>query len=383
MELKLNNFSNKQDYYEQIGQTLNNWAQSFIRPIDYSVEHTTQAFASATSSRAYKIAVASMHTLVLPCTLTLYAMGTAVDQIGDFLKTRTYNYLPGKAQEKTPTPRTPFSLLSANLCMLPYGIATWAGMSPAQQRIDALAQKILQTNADFICLQEMAPDHANALWNKIHKHYAHGFSRIGPMPSNRMNGGLFFASKYPVEKTLYHPLPNTGPIARGIFCVKTHIGWILTGHLKAGDDDSDVILRKEQVSSIQNLCEKLSDNGTIPCLLAMDSNIKRTGKKNDEYELSGIPKYFYNSYTSSEPFSLTPENATCTNVPGLALQGKQPQTLEDAYEHIDYILSYKSTAHLLSIKTQQIPTYSIPNISPLSDHKILLAEGSCIPLANR
>lgn len=376
MKLETNYFSNSLNFKEKAGQALNNWAQSFIRPIDYSVEHCTQVFADASSSKAHKIAVACLYTLVFPCTYVLYITGTLLDQTGDFLKARSYNYLPGNAKEKNPSSQAPFSLLSANLCMLPYGIWTWAGISPAYQRTDALARKILESNSDFVCLQEMAPSHANTLWNKIKKNYAHGFSRIGPMPSNRMNGGLFFASKYPIEKTLYHPLPNKGPIARGIFCAKTHIGWILTSHLNAGSSDSDILLRREQVSAIQKLCEKLSENGKIPCVIAMDSNIKRTGKENDEYTLSEIPKYFYNSFTTPHPFCLTPETATCTNVPGLALQGKKPKNLEDAYEHIDYILTYKASANSLSLKTQQLPTYSQINALPLSDHKMLLAKGS-------
>lgn len=375
MTLNINYFLTNLTFYERAGQTLNSWAESFIRPIDYSVEHCTKVFVAASSSKVHKTAVALLHTLIFPCTYALYELGSLIDLVGDHLKTRDYTYLPGKAQEKDPALKAPFTLLSANLCMLPYGIWTWAGISPAYERIDALAQKILQTNSDFVCLQEVAPVYANKLWDKIRSQYAHGFSRMGPMPRNRMNGGLFFASKYPIEKTYYHPLPNIGPITRGVFCAKTHIGWILTTHLKAGSSDSDVLLRKEQVASLQKLCKDLSENGTIPCLIAMDANIPRTGKERDEYTLSEIPKHFYNSFDDDTPFTLTPENATCTNMPSLALQGKDPKDLEDAYEHIDYILSYKNSYNVASLKTEQIPLYSILETSPLSDHKMLGSYG--------
>ena len=379
MKLEINNFSSNLNFYERYGQALNNCAHYFIRPIDYSVEQCTQVFAKASTSKVHKISTALFHTLLLPCTYPLYTLGVVIDQLGDFLKTRPYNYLSGASLEKRPMEKTPFSLLSANVCMLPYGIWTWAGIRPPHERIDALAKKIIDASCDFVCLQEMAPAQANLLWDKIRKDYAHGFARIGPMPVNRMNGGLFFASKYPIEKTLYHPLPNTGPIARGIFCVKTPIGWILLGHLKAGSSDSDILLRREQVASIRKLCEKLSQNGTIPCLVAMDANIQRTGGTQDEYVLSEIPEHFYNSLQSKKSFTLTEETATCTNMLGLQLQGKEPQKEEDAYEHIDYILSYKPSSESLSLKTELVATYSLLDKCPLSDHKILLCNGFYLP----
>lgn len=374
LETKIQTFSPHLSFSEKVGQRLNNWGQRFVRPIDYSVENCTLTFTSKSRSHLQKIATSVMHAFAFTYTIVLYEIGDAIDRTGDFFKTKPYNYLAGKAQEKSPFAQNSFSLLSANLCMLPYGVWAYHGISPPNLRIDGLVKKILQTDSDFVCLQEISASHANTLWRKIQKHYAHGFSRIGPMPLHRMNNGLFFASKYPIEQTLYHSLPNKGAIDRGVFCVKTKLGWILVGHLKAGKAESDMLVRKEQVASIQQLCKYLSANGTIPCLIAMDSNIPRVGGSNDEYTLSEIPQHFTNGLYPGNFFSLTPEKATCTNIFSLALQGKNSKSIEDAYEHIDYVLSYKPSSHLISLTTSQIPTYSESNTPPLSDHKILVSK---------
>jgi endonuclease/exonuclease/phosphatase family metal-dependent hydrolase len=374
LETKIHPFISKLKFREKAGQILNHWGQQFVRPVDHSVENCTQVFTAKTSSKLHKIATAAMHAITFTYEVILYEIGDAIDRTGDFLKTRPYNYLKGTAQEKPLAPANSFSLLSANLCMLPYGIWAYEGLKAPSQRIETLAKKILDTHSDFVCLQEMGAAHANALWKKLQDHYAHGFARVGPMPIHRMNNGLFFASKYPIEKTLYYPLPNTGTIDRGVFCAKSHLGWIIVGHLQAGKSELDILTRKQQVEAIEQLCRYLSKEGTIPCLLAMDSNIPRLGGKEDEYTLSRIPEYFQNGLYSNSSFSLTPEKATCTNIFSLALQGKEPQSIQDAYEHIDYILSYKPSSHLISLKTSQIQTYSRSHRDPLSDHKILLAK---------
>lgn len=377
-------FSSKLNTYEQAGQKLHSAALSFIRPIDYAVERSMQAFSTAiipgkfnnhssfVAEVVLRVMSVSLSILSLPLTLSLYGIGQILDQTGNLLQKRPYYYLQGNLQEASQDKDT-HTIFSANLCMLPYGIATLGGVRPAKQRIDQAAKAILTADADFVCLQEMSMGPSLELWEKIKDNYAHAFTRIGPMPANRMDGALFFASKHPVEEVYYHPLPNTGPIARGIFSIKTKMGWIINGHLSAGSSEETVALRKTQMAAIADLCEKLSLEGSIPCFLFIDSNIKRTGKDNDEYSLSGLPEHFTSGLAKESPFILSAENATCTNCLTFSIQGTEdPKDIEEGFEHIDCALSYKGKA---TIKSTVIPAYNLnERENALSDHHILLSE---------
>ncbi len=370
--------------YEKAGQYLHSAALSWIRPIDYAVECSMHVFSTAINPGKFgnqstflteiiaRVMSVSLSILSLPLTLSLYGIGEVLDVTGDFLQKRPYNYLKGAFEEKQDTKDT-YTVLSANLCMLPYGIATLGGIRPAAARIDEAAEAILTADADFICLQEMSMSPSLQLWEKIKDKYAHGFTRIGPMPTNRMGGGLFFASKYPIEEVQYHALSDDGPIARGVFCVKTKTGWIINAHLRAGSSQEVVALRKKQVQEITSLCEKLSQEGTVPCFLFMDSNIKRTGKENDEYSSSGITEHFTSGLKEESSFTLTPKNATCTNCLSSTIQGKEdPKDIEEGFEHVDCALSYKPSQ--AKVKTTLIPAYDLHKREvALSDHHILLS----------
>ncbi|MES2199480.1 MAG: endonuclease/exonuclease/phosphatase family protein, partial [Chlamydiota bacterium] len=371
--------------YEKAGQWLHRSASPWIRPIDYAVECSMHTFSTAINPGKFSnqpsfLAEATLRvmsvfisTLSLPLTLPLYVIGEMIDLTGDLLQKRPYNYLEGTCKEKQDTKNT-YTVFSANLCMLPYGIATLGGVRSAGSRIDAAAEAILTADADFICLQEMSISPSLKLQEKIKDTYAHSFTRIGPMPTSRMGGGLFFASKYPIEEVQYHPLSNTGAIARGVFCAKTKAGWILNAHLSAGSSDEIVALRKKQMEEIILLSKKLSQEGAIPCFLFMDSNIQRTGKENDEYSLSQIAEHFTNGLNGEKPFTLTPENATCTNCLTSAIQGKEdPKNIEEGFEHIDCALSYKPSQ--VTVKSTVIPAYNLERREEaLSDHHILLSE---------
>ncbi len=371
--------------YEKTGQWLHSTALSWIRPIDYAVECSIHTFTTAINPGKFgnqssflaevtlRVMSVSLSILLTPLTLSLYGIGEILDLTGDLLQQRPYNYLKGSVEEKQDT-KNSYSVFSANLCMLSYGIATLGGIRPATSRIDEAAVAILTADADFICLQEMSMAPSLELFEKIKSRYAHGFTRIGPMPTNRMNSGLFFASKYPIEEVQYHALSDNGPITRGIFCVKTKTGWIINAHLRAGSSPEVTQLRKKQLQEISTIAEKLSQKGAIPCFLFMDSNIKRTGKENDEYSLSGISEHFTSGLKEESPFLLTPENATCTNCLTSTIQGnKDPMDIEEGFEHIDCALTYKSSK--ATISSTVIPGYDLDKREEaLSDHHIILSE---------
>ena len=100
MKLEANNFLSDLIFYERIGQSLNNLAESCIRPIDYSVERCFQVFGAGSSSTLQKIYTICLHALAFPGTFALYGIGEVIDNIGDLLQTRPYHYLEGQAKEK-------------------------------------------------------------------------------------------------------------------------------------------------------------------------------------------------------------------------------------------------------------------------------------------
>ncbi len=365
--------------------SLHRAAEFCIRPIDYTVEQSIRSFMTAVTPGKFgncnsylrevscRIMSVACGILLFPISLALYGTGLVLDKTGDLLEDKPYRYLKGAAEEKRGLlEKNGISFFSANLCMLPYGIPALGGVSPPFHRIGHAAEMILAEDKDFVCLQEMSFIPSLSLWEKIKGSYAHGFTRIGPMPVNRMGTGLFFASKYPVEEVQYRSLTDDGPIVRGVFCAKTKKGWIINGHLSTRSPQ----LRKQQMQEITDICKDLSQEGKVPCFVCIDSNIARTGKANDEYANVAFEKDFINGFEHPEPFVLTSENATCTNLLQAAVRKKKdPERVEEAFEHVDYILSYKSSAPAGRIKTRLIQGYDLQNReNAVSDHHALCAE---------
>lgn len=169
----------------------------------------------------------------MPFSLAAYGIGIGCEMIGSLFYQRPYSYLKGEASEKSNS--TSFDVFSANICMLAYGISYFAGVMHPSERIEQTVQAIIKADPDFIFLQELASSYAFSLWDKISDRYAHGFTHIGPMPWSRMESGLFFASKYPIEEVRYVLLTYQGAIVRGVFCVKTEAGWMIGAHLSQVD----------------------------------------------------------------------------------------------------------------------------------------------------
>jgi hypothetical protein len=383
------NFLANENVWEKRAERLHRFALHYIADsINQSIAKLIRVFTTACTPKQFgnqdslwleiakRIFTVIMVILCLPLHLVHFGIGSALDQLGNACAKKPYLYLQGSSHlEEVPNEQEKkFSVLSANVCMLPYGIEAFAGIRPSDARIEELAIAILESNKDFLCLQEMSTPDALKLWEKIKHAYAHGFTRIGPMPFTRMEQGLFFASKHPILEAKYYPLSNAGWIARGVFCVKVAAANILTTHLNAGSLQEICDLRKKQVGEIAALCKELEEKEGKPSILCMDANITRTGSIEDEYSLSGLPKYFESDLSKEGPFTLEEKTATCTNELGMQIQGKPlPEKVQQRLEHIDYILCYKGAKNVASIQTQFVDTYACGE-KALSDHKMLEAE---------
>lgn len=361
------------------------------RPLNYLVERAMHNFQVAVlpgkfgnrstywEEVAGRIVETALSVIALLPALTLNYIGKYLHSQADRFGipyTLSGNYSPqSKEQEK----RNDRLFLTFNLCMLPYGIASLGGLSSPVNRIDRIAKKILETDADFVCLQEIHFPYALQLWDAIENSYSVGFTRIGPMPSSGIGTSLFFASKYPVSETIYHPLTDPGPIARGVFAAKTETGWILNAHLSSDSPE----VRKQQIREIADFCQELLEKERIPCFICLDSNIQRIGGKEDEYARSGIEEHFINTRNFLEPFVLSSETATYTACLGEEARGKpRPESISTAFEHVDYVLCYTPSFPGGTFTSSILPAFDLSDPeNSLSDHQGVLVRRT--PSSNR
>ncbi|XP_043363151.1 sphingomyelin phosphodiesterase 3-like isoform X2 [Dermochelys coriacea] len=145
--------------------------------------------------------------------------------------------LPGKAKA--------FSFASANVCLLPDGLATFSNLGQLKQRVARIGQCLTQGEAsasfasprssqfnregragpgeilapfppdvDFLCLQEVFDQRAGArlcqLLSPFYEHivYDVGVYGLHGCTLKVFNSGLFLASRYPVLAAQYHCYPN-------------------------------------------------------------------------------------------------------------------------------------------------------------------------------
>ena len=363
-------------FFEKTGCFWQKNALRWMVPIDRSVAISIRAFCTAILPGKFgnqgsyqteilrRIAEVTFCVICLPLALTSYAIGIGCEMIGSLFYQRPYSYLKGQVSEKSNS--TSFDVFSANICMLAYGISYFAGLRHPSERIEKTAQAIIKADPDFIFLQELASSYAFSLWDKISDRYAHGFTRIGPMPWSRMEASLFFASKYPIEQVRYEPLTYQGAIVRGAFCVKTEAGWMIGAHLSQGKENVD--LRKTQMQEIADLCDKISLGGEIPCAVFIDSNILQLGTDDDEYSNCKPIENFVENRADQKP--------TCTNLLTYSIQGKEdPICIHEAFEWIDHAFVYKPSQEHISLETSLVPGYDLEDReNALSDHQILYSK---------
>lgn len=321
------------------------------------------------ANRVFKAVGAAFITLL---SLPLVGIGTGLEILGERLFATCYQKLEGSVMENALSPT--MKLLSANVCMLPWGIWWFAGVSRhAEQRIDELAEKILTLQADIVCLQELAPPYAELLWEKIKESYPHGATHIGPIPISRMGSNLFVASKFPLQDAHFYPFEDDLLVGRGIFTFHTKQSWILATHLQAGNDEKHELTRKKQLNYLKSVSFQLQKKKDLPVFVLMDSNCKRTGIEQDEYSQVGINEDFINPLSCTK---LSEETSTCTNKLSYIVQGKDlPENIAIQEEHIDCILLQKSNSKSISSFQVEI----LPNFcnredpdKTLSDHVALI-----------
>lgn len=361
--------------YDTIGQTLNTISMHLVRPIHYSTESLIRCFmpiyptelvgCENTSVELSRRIISFLHgSIALPLVSNMWLLGGAIDTVADSLERRPYNKLIGGANNKIKEDGS-YTFLSLNSCLF-WGCLPmfFGGLSPARERVNAIAGMILKENADFVLMQEVSYESACAIWKKIKNHYKYGFTRIGPNFWLKMESGLFVASKFPIiGEAQYVKFPSNSNMSRGLFYFETDACWVFNTHLDVGEDKENILLRKQQMDLIVKEMEKYKSKK--PCLLFGDLNITRTGLEDREYK----SLILQNFYDPCEKYPVNDETATWTKLLADHAWGKSDPKSPD-YELVDYVLMNKESVNRVELQVRLVPTFDLtsPNKCP-TDHR--------------
>jgi endonuclease/exonuclease/phosphatase family metal-dependent hydrolase len=364
-------------FQENIGFSLNWIALQCLKPMHYTSELFIHSYftpirpgefgnlSTKTLERVSRAFQFIFCVVVAPVALVGLGISFALDSLGDYMTQKSYMKLVGNAEEKKSCSKPSFMTLNA--CMLWGGLPIlFGGVRPARERIDEVANLILEQDPDVLVMQEMSFESGRSLWDKLKDTYASGFTRISPMPGFSLDSGLFIACKLPiVTEPIFYPLPSHKIIKKGFFYFETEKHAVFVAHLVAGDEAEDAAVRKEQLDAIVSKMQKARKELSKECLLLGDLNInlKRTG--NDEYSTSKVSEFLAND---TIPCEITEETANCTNRLIAYAKGQKVEE-ENAFEHIDYALRLR-TPFGTPLTVRLVATYDLNQPDrALSDHK--------------
>ncbi|MBS0604598.1 MAG: endonuclease/exonuclease/phosphatase family protein [Verrucomicrobia bacterium] len=295
-----------------------------------------------------------------------------------------YLYLKGGAAEKIlPSAQDPFTVLNLNTCFLPGelvyvhgGVALW------QQRVEAIADKIISSGADVICLQEMfTEDACHALYEELKEHYSHFYVAIGPRPLGfspatfGLPSGLFVASKFSVEDPHFTPFAVTGyQMNYGFFdfvikSADTPLAHLYSTHLQSLNEEQFPQIR---AAELMQIIEKMQNDGpSVPRIACGDFNIPWGSGEPGE---SLIRAYFYDDYNHGRT-EFSEGQQTCTDyfIDRFFASIGHPQPIGANLQIIDYALLFQPAALGCTIQTVLIPMNRLSEAeSAVSDHNGLL-----------
>ncbi len=151
--------------------------------------------------------------------------GIALRALGSYWQPRPFLSERGTAEEKGLSSERSFTLLSWNVCCVAGGYPiSDGGVMPWASRVDAVARKIIETNADVNCLYETFDLQAAVKLSEELKRagYSHLYYNIGPKALGPPSG-IFVASKYRVANPEFTQFPEdlligrTKHASKGIF----------------------------------------------------------------------------------------------------------------------------------------------------------------------
>lgn len=290
-------------------------------------------------------------------------------------------YKKGSAQEKSNI-NSDLSILTLNTCFLPGKLTfLWGGVASWKDRLSSMSEKILSSNADVVCLQEVFyEDAAKALYEKLKGTYAHFYFSIGPRPmglslhSLGFSSGLFVASKYPMENpafTLYKSAAFPMNYGAFDFVVKregTSLAHIYTTHLQALDMPSFPQVRASQLQQVIDKMQSDSQNGDkIPYFLCGDLNIPLGRNEPSETMLK---THFIDSYSS---VAHSGPDCTCTDyfIGYFLSSNKKMEEIDPNFRTLDYALLLNTVPREITTSLVRMNRIEKPK-EAVSDHHGLL-----------
>jgi len=264
-------------------------------------------------------------------------------------------------------------VLNWNVCFFPESLSLlFGGVLPWEDRIVGVANQIIESDADIVCLQEVfSRESAEKLYHLLEKEYAYFYINIGLKPFGfntdmiGLSSGLFVASKVKIENPqciLFQKTPSIRGYA--FFSMEIpNIGNLITTHLNPGNDPIDLIYREEQIREILMFIK--TQQNTNPVFLCGDLNIERNSSEYKE----AIEPNFIDSYQGKE--------WTCLELRDYWWKAERNiekfKSFGFSYESIDYYLSLKGrntpmlTTHLILVNDPMHPEKA------LSDHQAMFS----------
>lgn len=300
-----------------------------------------------------------------------------------------YRYLKGQSSEKVAQSGSEFTVLNLNTCFVPsrYPYLFGGVLLPWQERVAALADKILSVDADVVCLQEVhAEDASQALFELLKDRYSHFYTAIGPrvlgfsLESLGLPSGLFVASKYPIERPQFTLFSLSGvQMNYGFFDFlisngKDPMGHIYTTHMQSLKYHQFEEIRAAQLGQILKKMEvdAKSDDRKVPFFLCGDFNIPFGW---GEPGSALIDDNFTDDY-NRERAEVNGANRTCTDyfTNHFFSPTKNRDEIDPYFQIIDYALLHRSVGSSgYEIKTVQVPMNDLDQPeTALSDHHGLL-----------
>lgn len=298
----------------------------------------------------------------------------ALRALGIRLQATPFLYEKGNAPEKILPSKPSFSLLSWNICCVAGGYpVSDGGVLPWSDRIDALAEKIIETDADVTCLYETFDLQAAARLSDELKAagYSHIYYNIGPKAMGPPSG-IFVASKYRIANPEFISFPQelligrTKHASKGIFTFDlvsngAAFATVAATHLQHSEQPEFPTSEEIQARAAQMemLVERIKGVQTRAVLVVGDLNL-------DDQEFSSSawsPLFEKNDQFSEKTWG---GDAFCARLTGKEISGPL---------NLDHSMSLKGSVR--SLETSLIDTgfdAEILSQGALTDHRGLLTQ---------
>ena len=202
------------------------------------------------------------------------AVGTVFRWIAAALQDEPYIYTKSKKEDKLLPEKKQISHLLWNICCVGAGYSiTEGGVVPWKERIDRIAEQIIETDADVNSIYETFDiDSAFYLSEKLSSKGYHCFYNIGPNIVGT-SSGIFVASKYKVVNAKFTPFSKDTLLGRTKNCKKGVFQFDLTSdgktfapvlstHLQHSEKpefptNEEVLSREKQMQAMLEITKKL------------------------------------------------------------------------------------------------------------------------------